>query len=192
MAVNRLTSTKRGKSAIAGIVALAIGGMVALSTGAKVPDDVALAETTLVIPWEGWELRAYADPATGGEPYTICGGDTVDVKPGMVETPAGCTARLGRRMAEFRAKLVACIPGFARKPISWRAMMNSLAYNIGPAAACRSTAAKLGIAGQYVASCNAATAYNRAAGRVMIGLVKRREMGDATRIGEGELCVSGL
>ncbi|WP_336801823.1 lysozyme [Kaistia sp. MMO-174] len=187
----KLTATKRGKSAIAAVIAAAVGGMVVMSS-TVVPDDVALAAQYLNGPWEGRELRAYPDPATGGAPWTICDGDTKGVKPGMVETPAGCDRRLVRRMEEFRAQLVACIPGFDKKPLSWRAMMNSLSYNIGTGAACRSTAARLGIAGRFVESCNAATAFNKANGRVFVGLVNRREMGDARRIGEGELCVSGL
>jgi len=187
----KLTSTKRGKSAIAAIIAAAVGGMVVMSS-TVVRNDVALAARHLVSPWEGRELRAYPDPATGGAPWTICDGDTKGVKPGMVETPGGCDQRLVRRMAEFRAQLVRCIPDFDKKPLSWRAMMNSLSYNIGTGAACRSTAARLGIAGRFVESCNAATAFNKAAGRVFVGLVNRREMGDARRIGEGELCVSGL
>lgn len=191
MPTNKLVATKRGKAALAAIVAASVGGMVVMSSTVA-RDDVALAAQHLVSPWEGRELRAYPDPATGGVPWTICDGDTKGVKPGMVETPAGCDQRLGRRMGEFRVQLVACIPGFDKKPLSWRAMMNSLAYNIGTGAACRSTAAKLGIAGRYLDSCTAATAFNKAAGRVFVGLVNRREMGDARRIGEGELCVSGL
>lgn len=189
--MSKLYATKRGKAAIAAIVAASIGGLVTLS-GERVPDDVALAAQQLVSPWEGRELRAYPDPATGGAPWTICDGDTKGVKPGMVETTAGCDKRLVRRMTEFRAQLVACVPGFAGKPLAWRAMMNSLSYNIGTGAACRSTAARLGIAGRFAESCNAATAFNKANGRVFVGLVNRREMGDARRIGEGELCVSGL
>ncbi|MCX5581309.1 lysozyme [Kaistia terrae] len=193
----KLYSTKRGKAAIAGIIAIAIGGFATVS-GTRVPDDVALAATFLVKPWEGRHLRAYPDPATGGVPWTICDGDTKGVKPGLVETPAGCDKRLVTRMAEFRAQLVRCIPGFDKKPLSWRAMMNSLSYNIGTGigatkgGSCNSTAARLGRAGDYLASCSAATAFNKANNRVFIGLVNRREMGDARRIGEGELCVSGL
>lgn len=197
MPVNKLRPTKRASAAIAAIAAVTIGGYVALSGGEKVPDDVALA-MSVAKPWEGRMLRAYPDPATGGAPWTICDGDTQGVKPGMVETPAGCDKRTARRFLEFRGDLIACVPGFVDKPLSWRGMMLSLSYNIGSGkgkkqgGTCNSTAARLGIAGDYIGSCNAATAFNKANSRVFIGLVKRREMGDATRIGEGELCVSGL
>ncbi|MNW16158.1 hypothetical protein D3C71_2149160 [compost metagenome] len=46
--------------------------------------------------------------------------------------------------------------------------------------------------GKYRESCEAATAWNKAGGKVLRGLVLRREMGDEKRIGEAELCVSGL
>jgi hypothetical protein len=36
------------------------------------------------------------------------------------------------------------------------------------------------------------TWFNRAGGRVIVGLKKRREMGDASRMGELELCLEGL
>lgn len=193
MPISKLRPTRRASAAIAAVVAAAVGGYAVLpGSGVRAPDDVVLAATYLNKPWEGRELRAYPDPATGGAPWTICDGDTFGVRPGMVETPAGCDARLIRRMLDFRAQLVACMRGFERMPVSVRAMFNSLSYNIGTGAACRSTAAAHAVAGRYLDACNAATAFNRAAGRVFVGLVKRREMGDAQRIGEGELCVSGL
>jgi GH24 family phage-related lysozyme (muramidase) len=191
---NRITASKRATAAIAAIVAAGIGGMVALFPNEPpVPDDVALAATTLIQPWEGRALKAYRDTIAKPPVWTICDGDTDNVKPRMIETPAGCNHRLAIKITrDYRPKLVACIPGFAKKPISWRAMMDSLAWNIGTGAACGSTAAKLGKAGDYFGSCLAATAFNKAGGRIVIGLVNRREMGDATRIGEAELCVSGV
>ncbi|RWN30299.1 MAG: glycoside hydrolase [Mesorhizobium sp.] len=193
-------SSNRAKAAIAAImamVAVTIGGVRYIG---GVPDDVVLASTYLVEPWEGEVLKAYLDKIAKPPRWTICAGDTQNVKPNMVETPKGCKARLQRRMTkEFRPALVKCIPGFNKQPISWRSMMNSLAWNIGSGAACNSSAAGIvNVAAQkgktpdYVASCKAATLYNKAGGRVIIGLKHRREMGDATRIGEGELCMSGL
>jgi len=158
-----------------------------------VPDDVVLASEYLVNPWEGEVLKAYLDRVADPPVWTICAGDTQNVKPGMVETPKGCKDRLERRMTkEFRPALTACISDFNGKPISWRAMMDSLAWNIGARAACNSRAAAFGRQNKFHESCLAATAFNKAGGRVVIGLVKRRENGDAQRIGEAELCVSGL
>lgn len=190
----------RAKQAIAAILALAgvtVGGVTYIN---GTPDDVILASTYLVEPWEGEVLKAYLDKIAKPPRWTICAGDTQNVKPNMVETPKGCKTRLQRRMTkEFRPALVKCIPGFNKQPISWRSMMDSLSWNIGSAAACNSTAAgivnvavKKGKTPDYIASCKAATLYNKAGGMFIIGLAHRRENGDATRIGEGELCVSGL
>lgn len=44
----------------------------------------------------------------------------------------------------------------------------------------------------YRMGCEAQTAWNKAGGRVVRGLVLRREMGDKQRAGEAEVCVSGL
>ncbi|RUV65853.1 glycoside hydrolase [Mesorhizobium sp. M1A.F.Ca.IN.022.02.1.1] len=193
MPINRIRSSGRARAAVAAVMAMAavITGGVRYING--VPDDVVLASDYLVTPWEGEVLKAYLDRIPKPPVWTICAGDTQNVKPGMIETPAGCKARLERRMTkEFRPALIKCIPGFNKAPIAWRAMMDSLAWNIGTGAACRSNAAEFGKRQLWHASCVAATAFNKAGGRVIIGLVKRRTNGDATRIGEGELCVSGL
>ncbi|SCM71473.1 Lysozyme [uncultured Pleomorphomonas sp.] len=195
MATIKLTASKRAKTAIAAvIVAAGAGGTIALFPGTPpVPDDVALAVQVLVKPWEGRSLRAYYDTVAKPAVWTICDGDTTNVRPGMVETPAGCDKRLATKIVrDYRGKLVACIANWNRAPLSWRAMMNSLAWNIGTGAACGSTAARLGRAGRWLESCVAATAFNRAGGRMVVGLANRRGMGDASRIGEGELCVSGV
>ncbi|MDF2622165.1 MAG: glycoside hydrolase family 24 [Xanthobacteraceae bacterium] len=57
---------------------------------------------------------------------------------------------------------------------------------------CGSTAARYIRAKLWRQACDAQTAWNRAGGKVVQGLVNRREMGDASRIGEGEICVTGL
>ncbi|MGV1795349.1 hypothetical protein [Rhizobium sp. A37_96] len=78
-------------------------------------------------------------------------------------------------------------------------MALSLSWNIGSDGACGSTTARivndttrLGKRPDYVASCEAARAWNRAGGWLIIGLASRRGMGDVSQVGEGELCVSGI
>jgi len=193
MARQKLVPSKRASAAIFSVLALAVAGYVSLPTGEKVPPSVVIAMDHLIQPWEGVELRAYLDRIAKPPVWTICAGDTNNVRAGMVETPAGCDKRLRTRLiADYYRPLTRCVAGFDGKPPSWGAMMISLSWNIGVSAACKSTAARLGREGKYLDSCHAATAFNRAGGKVVIGLVKRREMGDKTRIGEGELCVSGL
>lgn len=194
MATIKLGPTKRARAAIAAVIlAAGASGTVVLMPGAEpVPDDVVLAVEVLVKPWEGRSLAAYLDTIAKPPVWTICDGDTTGVKPGMVETPVGCDRRLAIKIVrDYRAKLTACIANWGAAPLSWRAMMNSLAWNIGVHAACGSTAARLGRAGRWLDSCTEATAFNRAGGRMVVGLARRRGMGDSTRIGEGELCASG-
>lgn len=195
MPTKPLRPSKRASAAIAAVLATATaaGGYILLPTGEKVPPAVVLAMETLIPPWESEELRAYLDKIAKPPVWTICAGDTENVRPGMVETRAGCAKRLRVRLIrDYYQPLTRCIAGFDKAPASWGAMMISLAWNIGVGGACKSTAARLGREGKFRESCDAATAFNRAGGKVIRGLVLRREMGDATRIGEGELCVSGL
>ena len=200
MPINKLRPTPRAKALIASIVALAVGGYVTIFPGQpKVHDDTALAIKT-AMPWEGRQLVAYFDRIAKPPVWTICDGDTDDVQPGLVETPAGCDQRTAMKMEKrYRPALVSCVAKWDDQPLSWRGMMLSLSWNIGVGGACSSTATRivndtirLGKKPDYLASCNAATAFNKAGGRMIVGLAKRREMGDASRIGEGELCVSGL
>ncbi len=111
----------------------------------------------------------------------------------MVETDAGCDKRLEKRVVrDFYKPLTRCIDGLEAAPVSVQAAATSLGYNVGVAAVCRSTAARMIEGRRYSDACTAMTAFNRAGGRVVGGLVARREMGDTRRIGEAELCVSGL
>lgn len=193
MPVNKIAPSRRAKAAIAAALAGAVATGYGTYTSLRnpgLPAAVELAKDTLVRPWEGRELRAYQDIVGV---WTICDGDTDNVKPGMVETPAGCDKRLVTRLVrDFYNPLTKCIAGFEKKPISWQAMMISLSYNVGTGAGCKSSAARLGREAKYYESCLAATAFNKAGGKMVVGLVRRREMGDASRIGEAELCVSGL
>lgn len=168
-----MTRSKRSLAALAGAT-----GVVALSIGA------------LIKPWEGRELKAYRDIVGV---WTICDGETKGVKPGMVKTHAECDAMLLRRVEnDFYKPLTKCIKGYESAPVSWQASMLSLAYNVGTGAACGSTAARLARAKAWADSCRAMTRFNRAGGRVVKGLKLRREYGDASRMGELELCLAGL
>ncbi|MCF1479396.1 lysozyme [Agrobacterium vitis] len=192
MPINKIKPTKRASLVIAGVVALATGGAVSIFGGYSVPDDVALA-VKIIQPWEGRSLKAYYDTIARPPVWTICDGDTDKVSPGMVETQEGCNKRLVVKLVkDYRAPVAKCVGDWDRKPLSWRATMLTLSWNVGVGATCNSTAVRLAKVGKFRESCEAATAFNRAGGKVIAGLVNRREMGDASRIGEAELCVSGL
>ncbi|MBB3411187.1 GH24 family phage-related lysozyme (muramidase) [Rhizobium sp. BK316] len=196
----KLVPSKRASAAIASIVAMAVGGWATLPSGYKVHDDTALAIKYLTGPWEGRRLVAYLDTLPNPDRWTICDGDTTDVKPGQVETNEGCDKRVAVKMErDYRPKLVACVPDWDNHPLGWRGAMLDLSWNIGPGATCNSTAiqvvktaVKLKKTPDYKASCGYATLYIKSGGRTYDGLVKRRGMGDASRIGDGEMCMSGL
>ncbi|HWJ71939.1 MAG TPA: lysozyme [Kaistia sp.] len=191
MPVNKLTATKRGKAAIAAVLAVTIGGVVTLATGEKIPPAVVLADKYVAGPWEGLKTAAYWD--ADGKVWTVCRGETKGVKKGDRYTVAQCEAMFVDRLnLDFYKPIIKCAPALVGAPVSVQAAMLSGAYNFGVTAWCKSTAAARVRAKDFRAACVAQTAFNRAGGRVLPGLVNRREMGDAQRIGEAELCLSGL
>ncbi|WP_296102122.1 lysozyme [uncultured Agrobacterium sp.] len=195
MPINRITPTRRGKAAIAAVLAsIAAGGYTAYdryATAAKMDPAVILAVEKAIIPWEGLVLQSHWDPYA--KIWDICYGETKGVGPGMTKTKAQCRDMLLRRVHDdYHQAIMTCSPNLAKAPLSVRASMISGAYNFGVGAWCRSTAKARVEAGQWRAACEAQTAFNRAGGQIVRGLVNRREMGDAQRIGEAELCLSGL
>jgi len=120
-------------------------------------------------------LRAYLDIV---KVATACDGLTgKDIKLGKTFTEAQCAMLLESRLAETAEKVMACTPGLAlgipgRDFVRFAAV--SLAYNIGWPTYCGSTMRRQINAGQIAASCTSLTWFNRAGGRVVIGLVNRR------------------
>lgn len=152
---------------------------------------VTFTATTLTMPWESKENVAYWD-ALGGV-WTVCYGETLNVKQGDRYTDRQCLDMLLRRMErDYERPLRACLQGYDGIPFSVKASFLDLAYNVGAPAVCRSTAAKRAAVKNWAGACAAMTWFNRAGGRVVRGLVLRREDGDATRIGDRELCLAGL
>jgi GH24 family phage-related lysozyme (muramidase) len=194
MPINRIRSSGRARAAIAAVIASAAtaGGYVTMKFGeAPVPASVALSVDSLIMPWEGLVLRPHWDRFSNR--WDICFGETKGIGPNMVKTKAECRQMLMTRVVnDYYKPLTECIDGFEDMPISVQASMISGAYNYGPRAQCNSRAAQFARDEQYRQACEAQTAFNKAGGHTVPGLVLRREMGDAQRIGEAELCVSGL
>ncbi|MBY3434809.1 lysozyme [Rhizobium laguerreae] len=196
MPINKIVPSKRGKSAIAGaILAAVLVGGGSYFVEPERPVAVVLATDTLIKPWEGLVLKSHWDPFA--KIYDICYGETrLNGKPvtaGVTKTKTECDAILEARVYnDYYLPLTKRIKGFQSFPVSVQASMVSGAYNFGVAGMVGSRAAKLAVEGRYRQACEAQTAWNKAGGRVVGGLVKRREMGDAQRLGEAELCVSGL
>lgn len=213
MPVNRIVKSKRGVASVLAAAAFAVATGWATLFGGSAPDTpqevraaiakgyvppaVRLAIDKLIKPWEGVRLEAYLDDV--GVP-TICWGETEGVRLGMKKTRAECDAMVERRVIkDYYLPLVDKGRNFLNAPDSVQASMISGAYNFGVGSVnprrgqLGSTAMFIHIpAGNWRAACEAQTAWNKAGGRVLRGLVLRREMGDAQRLGEAELCVSGL
>lgn len=140
----------------------------------------ALCCTTLV-GFEGMRTTAYRDVV--GIP-TVCGGETKGIRMGMTFTRSECDAMLLKRLSEdFAPAVERC----ARQPMGDDLYVAhlSLAYNIGTGAYCKSSVVRLWNAGERRASCNAFLSWNKAGGRVVAGLTKRREA-------ERALCLKGV
>ncbi|NBE05919.1 glycoside hydrolase family protein [Rhodobacter sp. CCP-1] len=138
------------------------------------------AAVAIIAPWEGVELRAYRDIV--GVP-TICYGETRGVQMGDVATLEECQTMLARGVAEFERAIRPCLP--AVLPAETRAAFISAAYNIGSAGFCRSSMSRRALAGDLRGACDALLMWNKAGGRVVRGLVNRRNA-------ERALCLQGL
>lgn len=191
---NKIVATKRGKAAIAAVMVAASVGLWNLFPTSQ-PPAVVLATNSLIKGWEGVVLKSHWDPYA--KIWDICyGKTTINGKPvqaGMSFTREQCDAFLREDVyRDYYLPLIKQINGFTNYPVSVQAAMLSGAYNLGVRTMVNSTAVRLASQGKFREACEAQTAFNRAGGQVVQGLVKRREMGDLHRIGEAELCVSGL
>jgi lysozyme len=126
---------------------------------------------------EGLRLRAYPDPGTGGKPWTIGIGTTVypdgrPVQRGDICTAQQADAYLAHDLQGFERDVAAMV----RVPLTENqfASLISFAYNLGAASLRGSTLLRLLNAGDYAGAANQFPRWNRAAGRVLPGLVKRR------------------
>lgn len=188
--------------AIAALVLL-VGGGVALSVSAPpdtpapragevaqldgAPSEAAFLDVAvpLVAKWEGLRLTPYLDPVGV---LTVCHGETQGVRRGAVYTEAECRQMLARRILEYRAGLHRHFTAEtrARRLTAERdAAYASLAYNVGVAGAGGSTATRRLNAGDIPGGCEALTWWNKAGGRVLRGLVRRRSE-------ERSLCLMGV
>ncbi|MFQ5626653.1 MAG: lysozyme, partial [Methyloligellaceae bacterium] len=121
--------------------------------------------------WEGLRTTAYRDIV--GIP-TICFGETKGVKMGDTATAQECRAMLAGRLAGFEQRLIACSPAYSGLPPKAQAALISWSYNVGSRAACHSTLMRKAAAGDLTGMCDELLRWNRAGGRVVQGLVNRR------------------
>lgn len=117
-------------------------------------------------------FAAYPDPGTGGAPWTIGWGATgPDVRRGDIWTQRQCDDRLLDDIARH-AKDVDCALGKAITTQNQFDAMVSFHYNTG--AIGRATLTRRHKAGDFAEAQRQFARWNRAGGRVMRGLVRRR------------------
>ena len=123
----------------------------------------------------GGKVKAYPDPGTGGKPWTIGWGSTgPDIGPSTVWTHEQAQERFESHLEHFAGGVEDAL-GSSPTTAGQLAAMVSLAYNIGLGAFRGSTLLKRHKAGQYDAAAREFLRWNRAGGRVMAGLTRRRE-----------------
>ncbi|MEM9311755.1 MAG: lysozyme [Pseudomonadota bacterium] len=127
-------------------------------------------------------IEAYPDPGTGGEPWTIGWGATGEndrtaatqgsrIGPGTVWSATQCDARLERDLKRY-ARDVARAVGDAPTTQGQFDAMVSFHYNTGAIA--RATLTRKHVARDYEGAASEFRRWNKAGGRVLKGLVRRR------------------
>ena len=117
---------------------------------------------------------AYPDPGTGGDPWTIGWGTTgPDVRPGVTWTQQQCDDRFAQDLDKFAQGVAAAIGGAPTTQHQFDAMV-SFAYNLGIGNLESSTLLRLHKAGNYAGAAAEFGKWDKAAGKVLPGLVRRR------------------
>lgn len=123
----------------------------------------------LVARFEGLETTAYRDPVGI---VTICYGHTETAKLGQHKAPEECKVLLERDL-EVHTREAAKLVQVPLTP-SQLAALGSLTYNIGPGNLARSTLLRKLNAGDYCGAAREFPRWNRAGGKVLRGLILRR------------------
>jgi len=128
----------------------------------------------LIKNFEGCRLKAYPDPGSGGDPWTIGWGATgTGIRRGVVWTQAQADGRLATDLVGYEAGVVKALGG-APATDSQRGALISMAYNIGTGALASSTLIKKHKAGDYAGAAAEFARWNKASGKVLAGLTRRR------------------
>lgn len=130
----------------------------------------------LIKEFEGFRAQAYRDPVgivTIGYGTTAAAGVGISPKMGDTITEAQASEYLMRAVDKFSAQIR---PKITREttPNQFGAMV-SLAYNIGPSAFAKSSVLKRFNAGDVQGAADAFLMWNKAGGKVLGGLKRRRE-----------------
>jgi lysozyme len=133
---------------------------------------------------EGLRLYVYKDVIGV---WTYCYGETKGAAAlrGQRFTKEKCDAVFITRLNQFEQEMRACIQYPDLIPDKSYVAFLSLAYNIGSGGFCKSSVARAINAGNLTQACNNLLKFNKAGGKVIKGLVRRRNE-------ERTLCLKGV
>ncbi|NDG19385.1 MAG: lysozyme [Betaproteobacteria bacterium] len=142
-----------------------------------------LTKDVLIKPFEGLakllpdgNVTSYPDPGTRGHPWTIGYGSTgPEIQPGTVWTMQQCEDALDHHINYFYAGICKLSPTFSNATPRRIAAITSWAYNCGLGNYRISTLKKRVDAGDWEGAATECLKWNKAAGRVLPGLTRRRK-----------------
>lgn len=138
----------------------------------------------LIQRFEGCKLKAYPDPGTGGDPWTIGWGSTgPGIGPGVEWTQEQADQRFREDVTKFANKVAKLVT--VDLADHQMAALISLAYNIGTGALAGSTLLRRVNMGDFQGASEQFARWNWAGGRVMKGLSRRRGAEASLFRGEG-------
>lgn len=128
----------------------------------------------LIAEFEGRRKQAYPDPATGGDPWTIGVGHTgPEVHRGLTWTDAQIDAALDADLMKFDRGVSALIGDAPTTQHQFDALV-SFAFNLGLGNLGKSSLISRHRIKDYVGAAVEFAKWNRAAGKPMAGLTRRR------------------
>lgn len=157
----------------AGIAAALLAAMVAIAT-------------PVYVGWEGVRTMPYRDLVNK---WTVCSGDTRNVVPGKRLTEAQCDERTKAILEQYGDGVAKLSPGIESSPYEWAAH-TIFAANVGLGNYSISSVRRLYRSGRHRRACRSIRDWRKAGGKIVPGLVNRRNGTDAN-IGEYELCLVG-
>ncbi len=146
-------------------------------------EAIKIARETLCKPFEGYakrlpngDCKAYPDPGTGGDPWTIGWGSTgPEVTPETVWTQQQAEESLDKHLLYFCAGVLKLSPNLLKEPSRRLAAIISFAYNCGLRNYRISTLKKRVDASDWAGACEEIVKWNKAGGRILPGLTRRRQ-----------------
>lgn len=146
-------------------------------------EAINLAIEALIKLFEGYAKRlpngdciAYPDPASGGKPWTIGYGSTgPDIVEGTVWTQQQALEALRGHVSYLATMVLTMAPNLAVEPPRRLAALISFAYNLGLGNLRVSTLLRKVKEGDWEAASKEIVKWNKAQGRVLAGLTRRRQ-----------------